>query len=385
MENVLRILESPRKTLLCVGALSANIVEAAADVSEQYQLPVVLIASRRQVDAAELGGGYANNWSTENFASAVRALGRGQLYVGRDHGGPGQGSYEMGQKPDRWMSVAQSSFAVDIECGLSFLHLDTSAVFPGESYCREKSISRLLELYGYVQEVAHLKGKRVAIEVGIEKHSGLPPNLDFLHHFLENVQAFCRQQRFPMPLFVVAQTGARVEEMRNVGVFDEAPSEEERREIIDLICEATAITRTFGCFLKEHNADYLSATSLALRPHLGIKAINVAPEFGVSETKSLLRLMQDLGCRREFAEFQDIVIASKKWEKWLAEPRLASDIDCTMMAGHYCFSDPRVQDIKARVASVASKKGIVLEAHLRKDISSAMLRFVSALEAGYRA
>ena len=68
MEKILKILDSPGKSLLCVGPLSSNIVAVAAELSEQKKIPLVLIASRRQVDAA------FNALCDRMVAAAERAL-----------------------------------------------------------------------------------------------------------------------------------------------------------------------------------------------------------------------------------------------------------------------------------------------------------------------
>lgn len=376
MEKVIHILESSHRSLLCVGPLSQNIVEAAADLSEEISTPLVLIASRRQVDAEALGRGYVNNWSTEAFSESVRRLGRGDLLLARDHGGPGQGNNEALKNAEEWMKAAKKSFLIDIECGIHFLHLDTSAV-PANGGV-EKNISLLLELYGFVQEQASLAGKKIFLEVGIEEHSGLAPDPAFLRHFLEIIHGFCQKNHLATPLFAAAQTGSRVEEMRNVGAYSEA-NEHDREKVAKLIREASEVCRSFHCYLKEHNTDYLSSESLALRPRLGIKAVNVAPEFGVAETKSLLQLMHELGCEREFEEFAELVLASRKWEKWLQQNSQASDQERVMIAGHYCFSDPKAIEIKARVARAAEKKDIHLDSYLRQNISRTMRRYASAL------
>jgi len=46
-------------------------------------------------------------------------------------------------------------------------------------------------------------------------------------------------------------------------------------------------------FMKEHNADYLTDHSLTLHPKLGIHAANIAPEFGVGETKALIKILKE--------------------------------------------------------------------------------------------
>jgi len=58
-------------TLLGVGPMSKNCVDAAVELAEQYKTPLMLIASRRQIDSEQFGGGYVENWTTKNFADYV--------------------------------------------------------------------------------------------------------------------------------------------------------------------------------------------------------------------------------------------------------------------------------------------------------------------------
>ena len=58
-------------TLLCVGPMSVNCVDAAIELSNQFDTPLMLIASRRQIDSELFGGGYVNNWSTKQFSDYV--------------------------------------------------------------------------------------------------------------------------------------------------------------------------------------------------------------------------------------------------------------------------------------------------------------------------
>ena len=46
---------------------------------------------------------------------------------------------------------------------------------------------------------------------------------------------------------------------------------------------------TKDIMLKEHNADYISNDMLKIHPKIGIHAMNVAPEFGVVETRAMLK------------------------------------------------------------------------------------------------
>jgi len=82
-------LQKKRCTLLGVGPMSINCVDAAIELSNENDVPIILIASRRQIDSEEFGGGYVNNWTTEQFARYVTEHDKkGKILLARDHGGP---------------------------------------------------------------------------------------------------------------------------------------------------------------------------------------------------------------------------------------------------------------------------------------------------------
>ena len=55
-----------------------------------------MIASRRQIDSSELGGGYVNNWTTESFSNYVKKKDKKKnVVLCRDHGGPWQNNLEI--------------------------------------------------------------------------------------------------------------------------------------------------------------------------------------------------------------------------------------------------------------------------------------------------
>ena len=85
-------------TLLCVGPMSKNCVDATIELADQYKTPLMLIASRRQIDSEQFGGGYVENWSTKKFADYVRSKDINQnIILARDHGGPWQNELEKSQ------------------------------------------------------------------------------------------------------------------------------------------------------------------------------------------------------------------------------------------------------------------------------------------------
>ena len=57
------------------------------DLSNKYNIPIFLIASRRQIDSSKFKGGYVNNWSTNDFSNFVKKIDRkNNIILSRDHG-----------------------------------------------------------------------------------------------------------------------------------------------------------------------------------------------------------------------------------------------------------------------------------------------------------
>ena len=65
-------LRERKSTLLAVGPMSKNCVDASIELSNKYNTPLMLIASRRQIDSEYFGGGYVNNWTTKTFSDYVK-------------------------------------------------------------------------------------------------------------------------------------------------------------------------------------------------------------------------------------------------------------------------------------------------------------------------
>ena len=119
---------SKRKcTLLGVGPMSKNCIDASIEISNEHNIPLMLIASRRQIDSNESGGGYVNNWTTEKFSEYVKICDKNKnIILCRDHGGPWQNDYEKNNKLNfhEAMESAKKSFAVDIKSNFQIIHID---------------------------------------------------------------------------------------------------------------------------------------------------------------------------------------------------------------------------------------------------------------------
>jgi tagatose-1,6-bisphosphate aldolase non-catalytic subunit AgaZ/GatZ len=367
-----------RVTLLGVGPMSVNCVDAAIELANGYEVPIMLIASRRQIDSEEFGGGYVNNWTTEEFARYVTDNDKkGKILLARDHGGPWQNTKEKDQGLGlrRAMESAKSSYRADIAAGFQVLHIDPSVDIHGHVNV-DDVLDRVFDLYEYCWSQAQQMGQEIIFEIGTEEQSGSTNSQEELDYTLNAIQQFCNKNTLPQPTFVVIQCGTRVMETRNVGSFDtpvrvanELPAEIQLPKMIE-------ICNRYGIFMKEHNTDYLSDEALQWHPRLGIHAANVAPEFGVAETRALLSVLESNGLQTLADQFLKVSYDSKKWDKWMLEDTKATDRDRSVIAGHYVFSKPECIELKAQASAALASKGIILEQHLKHEVKQSILRYL---------
>lgn len=369
---------SRRVTLLGVGPMSQNCVDATIELANQHEVPLMLIASRRQIESAEMGGGYVNDWSTETFADyVIRNDRKGKVLLARDHGGPWQNPIEVKERYSLRLAMdsAKKSYETDIRSGFQILHIDPSVDINGQPSVPEL-LDRIYELYEYCWSTARSLNKDIIFEIGTEEQSGGTNSIQELEFVLNDVSRFCDKNHLPRPTFVVMQTGTKVLETRNVGSFDspfriagELPAEIQVPNMLELC-------RKHQIYMKEHNADYLSDESLSWHPKLGIHAANIAPEFGVAETRTLIELLRKSGLDQLVERFLKLSYDSRKWEKWMAPATKASDFDRAVIAGHYVFSDEAFKDIKSQATRNLEKQNIDLDACLRNGVKASIMRYV---------
>jgi hypothetical protein len=370
-----------RVTLLGVGPMSLTVTNEAIRLANEYRTHVALIPSRRQVDAAHLGGGYVEGWSTAQFADYVRSIDQGGFaLLSRDHSGPWQGSSTQTLSFPDAMLESKASLEDDIASGFNLLHIDPSpALSKGFS---EKEVTEMA-----VELIAHCVAKmgsenRCVFEVGTDEQDTAPDPLSLTEKRIDDLFRELDRFNLPRPLFYVAQTGTKVLETRNFGSFDQPFTVEGSLPATVFLPELLDLIRRKGLLLKEHNADYLSNGSLKWHRKFGIHAANVAPEFGVTETRCLLALLEQYNLENERDLFKEIVLAGKNWSKWLAPESTASERDKVDMAGHYHFADPRVIEIRQTLARTAALNGLDSESFIASKVRESIDRYLRAFGYG---
>tara|TARA_Y100000589_G_scaffold189135_1_gene179032 strand:+ start:9705 stop:10862 length:1158 start_codon:yes stop_codon:yes gene_type:complete len=364
-------------TLLGVGPMSLNCVNSTIDISNKYNIPIFLISSRRQIDCESMGKGYVNNWSTSEFAKYVKNRDKKRLiYLSRDHGGPWQNPQENEFNLEKAMDSAKLSFLEDIKSGYKILHIDPSIDLYNKPDINE-ILKRVFELYEYCWGEAQKLNIDIGFEIGTEEQSASTNSLEIFEYSLDKITNFCKTNKLPLPIFVVAQTGTKVMEMKNIGSFEspirvekEVPSEIQLPKVLE-------ICNKFKVYMKEHNADYLSNESLNWHPKLGITAANVAPEFGVTESKTFLKVLEENNLNSIADQFIKLSYESKKWEKWIINSSKVDDRFKAIISGHYIFSTKDFLELKKKACLELEGRGIHLDKILCKYIKKSILRYVS--------
>lgn len=369
----------PDPAVLGVGPVSRNTVDAALGVARRGGVRLMLIPSRRQVDAAEYGGGYLG-WTTREFAGHVRAHDPdGRALLCRDHGGPWMHTAEADiADADEAMDSCTRSFTADLDAGFSLLHIDTSEGRPGSGPVPlDIAAGRLVELYARCHAETVRRGVEVAYEIGFEPQDVSTNDPDefkaALRHVLEGIDA----SGAPRPRYVVAQTGTKVAELRNVGLFHDPSA---REETLRQVATLAATCHEEGLLLKAHNCDYLTARETVLLLEAGVDAFNVAPEFGVVETRALLRVLGELELTRAREDFLALAYDSGKWAKWMLDPTTATDVERAVIAGHYVFRTERGTRVREEAAHELRRRGRTsLDTVLQEDIAESIERYLRAI------
>ena len=180
---------SDGKSVLFVGPMSKNLVDAAIKFVYDFKTFLPLIASRRQID---YNGGYVNNWTTQEYVKYVKDRDpMHRIILCRDHGGPNQGNVKFLNIEDA-IEDAKKSFAVDIESGFDIIHIDTVKIkldfFPDDNVILEgsKMMNSLFELYSYCSDFSVNKKDNIEFEIGMESTDGTQMDLTSFSYFLRN-------------------------------------------------------------------------------------------------------------------------------------------------------------------------------------------------------
>ncbi len=365
VEGLLNLQESgDSATILGIGPMSRNAVQAALELSKDDDYPVMFIASRNQVDKDEFGGGYVNGWDQFRFANAVEEVAEkidydNLCYLCRDHGGPWQRDKERDEHlpEEEAMRIGKESYLADIEAGFDLLMIDpTKDPFErGKVIPLETVINRTVDLIEYCEKVRKERNlPEIGYEVGTEETNGGLTSTETYETFINRLEEELTSKDLPMPTFIVGQTGTLVRKTEQAGEFN-----------FDNAYELAEMAKKYKVGLKEHNGDYLDDVSLLMHIPSQITATNVAPQYGTEETRAYLKLAaveQELADKKLIdspSKTYDVLlnhaIKSERWRKWMVGDQINLRIEDIVndkelsneildIAGHYTFNNDEVKN-----------------------------------------
>ncbi len=365
--------------------MSRNCVDAILEIGRARQIPFVIIASRQQIDSREMGGGYANGWDTRSFASYVRERDAdGGLLLARDHGGPWQNERESGLDADAAMASALDSYRTDLEAGFDLIHLDPGKNLEGIPDPEER-VALFLERTKTLLAALHDHSRSLGIAPGFEVGTDMGPVGEMAPStwvpWVERLLDFCREEGLPRPDFLVTPVETRVMETRNVGKLEVKCIDQTSVQQHQGLREWVAFCRRHGLFMKVHNADYSAQHVLTGLSAAGVHAVNVAPEFGVVETRAFLGLLHEVNRLDLRDRLVDLALERGQFKKWLLPNSRATDFDRTVISGHYLFATEPFREIRAEALRACAPRGIDMDRMLREAVRQSVLRYVIAFQA----
>jgi tagatose-1,6-bisphosphate aldolase non-catalytic subunit AgaZ/GatZ len=386
-------------TLLGIGPMSKTLIKAVFLLAKNKDFPIMFIASRNQVDATELGGGYVCNWNQKEFCDTIDKIAKevefdGLYYKCRDHGGPWQRDNERNAKlpEDKAMELAKKSYLEDLINGFDLLHIDPTKdpYVKGKIVPMEDVLRRTIELIDYIERERMSRNlPPIGYEVGTEETNGGLTSEETYEKFIKILTSELSKRKLPTPLFIVGQTGTLTRLTENIGNFSSANA----KKLAD-------IAMKYNVGLKEHNGDYLDDYILLEHPKLGVTGMNVAPEFGTVETKAYLQLtkveeqLYILGIIKEKSRLAEVLIEesvkSERWRKWMIDDVVYLDVDevfknkelsykIAEISGHYTYNIDIVKEERLRLYSNLKKAGINGEKYVIEKLMDSIGRYVKCL------
>ena len=310
----------------CIGPMSKNIVDAIIKYVNKNNIKMILIPSRRQI---EHDGGYVNNWNTEEFCSYVRSK-TNNIYLERDHGGPGQGTN---------MDDGLESFKEDAKL-LDIIHID-----PWKKYSNYKDgLKYTIDLINYCYNLNNNLYFEVATEEAIR-----PFTVEELRQLMIDLKYSLSDKVYQRIVYLVIQSGTALKEGVNTGVYNN-----------ERLKDMMKLSEEFNILTKEHNGDWITDEEIKDKFNNGLSALNIAPEFGMIETKVILKEIDNLDSKlsEEFLEtFFNICYESKKWVKWVNDDfnPFENKRKLIEICGHYVFTNEDLKIIKLQLEDIDQK------------------------------
>lgn len=306
----------------CYGVMSKNVVDTIIEYSlKNTDKEFYFIPSRRQVDYDH---GYVNNWTTKTFSEYVRLL-NPKIKLERDHGGPGQGDID----DDGYESLKEDCKYFNI------IHID-----PWKKYKDlDLGIQWTIDMINYCYNLNPNIEYEIATEEGIR-----PFTVDELEILINTLKKKLDVDVYLKIKFLVIQCGTKLKEGENTGLFDS--------DKLKLMLE---LANKYNLIAKEHNGDWVPNNIIKEKQNIGLKYINIAPEFGEIETKTILENIDKDSL--EYKQIFNLCIESGRWKKWVDQDFNVNENKekIIQISCHYIFSLQSFKEIKTKIEKIDEK------------------------------
>jgi len=288
-----------------IGPMTQSVIDAVIEFAEENNIRFGFILSRRQID---WNGGYVGH-NTFDFIKYVKSK-TNKVLICRDHGGLKQLTNDLYTHEDL------KSLQCDAAWGMDIIHIDPWKKFskPNEY---ELGLRETINNIFLINQMNYLIKFEVGTEEAIRAFSP-----DEFYKFLKDLKSELGDI-FKNIQYAVIQSGTRLQETKNIGKFD-----------LEKLKKYIEICKEFKVLSKEHNGDYMSDEEFRIRFEHGLDAINIAPEFGVIETKVLI---EHINNNIEFEKIYNICLNGGKWKKWVNKDfdSNKNKIQLVEICGHY--------------------------------------------------
>lgn len=314
--------------------MSPEIVSLCLEYSKVNDFPIMIIASRNQVDAYK---GYA--FTTSELVSYIKNsenYDAKRVLICRDHCGPYFSDADKDLNLRKAVDRCLETVKADVSAGFDLLHIDVSRVEEAE---QEKTARTLLD---YALDIK----PTIVFEFGSEDNTGegLAKSLSRLRRqlkFTENYKGSIK--------FFVSQTGSLTKH-KQVGSFN-----------VETNTKVAEAIHAAGLLFKEHNADYILADEVKLRKQAGVDAINIAPQLGAIQS----RVIQELGpqVKESYEDFVNYVLEQGYWKKWVTDD-VTDDATRFVVSAHYCFNSSKGRKLISELRS----KNLPFDERLKEEL-----------------
>lgn len=332
-------------TLLAVCPTSDAVLRAALAAASQAQAPLLIAATRNQVD---VDGGYTG-WTPAMLVDRVEALCERldpapPVVCCVDHGGPWCKDAERaaGVSWPKALAGTQATIRAALEAGYRYVHIDATLDPHQEGPSSVHTmVERTSTLLSWTEAHRQERGyPRITYEVGIEEvaPSTVADPHARLNAFLTGLYEAVPSEQHPT--FVVSDVGTSF----GTGQFDT----DHARRVVNQV-------RSFGALVKAHYSDFVE--QLDAYPRCGVGGANIGPGLSAVEYETLCELEQlarSIGKTPTWHDtLRNVLVESGRWRKWVAGDapfhKLSAEKRDTLLAtgSRYVWAHPAVEEARS--------------------------------------